>query len=84
VLARHVQLPDDPYRVLGAERGMSFEALRGHYRSLVRELHPDRQIARGLPPEAVQIATRRLAVINAAWERIERERQPRGAIAAGS
>ena len=37
---------------------------------------------RGLPPEAVRIATARLAAINAAWDRIERERgreQPTGA-----
>ena len=33
-----------------------------------------REIARGLPPEAVRIATERLAVINAAWERIAAER----------
>ena len=30
-------------------------------------------LARGLPPEAVAIATRRLAAINAAWDRISRE-----------
>jgi hypothetical protein len=32
--------------------------------------HPDRAIARGLPPAAVAIATRRLAAINAAYDRI--------------
>jgi DnaJ like chaperone protein len=40
----------------------------------VRENHPDRAIARGLPPEAVAIATRRLAAINAAYDRISSER----------
>ena len=34
----------------------------------------DKEIARGLPPEAVKIATERLAAINAAWELIARER----------
>jgi DnaJ like chaperone protein len=82
VLARHAHLPDDPYRVIGADRAMDFAALKNHYRRLVTELHPDREIARGLPPEAVRIATARLAAINAAWDRIERERgreQPAGA-----
>ncbi|HEY0084522.1 MAG TPA: TerB family tellurite resistance protein, partial [Allosphingosinicella sp.] len=32
VLARHVVLPDDPYRVLDADRSMSFEELRRRYR----------------------------------------------------
>ena len=75
VLARHVILPDDPYRVLDADRSMSFDELRRRYRQLVIEHHPDREIARGLPPEAVKIATERLSAINAAWDRIERERQ---------
>ena len=36
--------------------------------------HPDRELARGLPPEAVKIATERLSAINAAWDRIAAER----------
>lgn len=75
VLARHVEHPDDPYRVLGADRSMSLDELRRRYRRLVADTHPDLKIARGLPPEAVRIATHRTSVINAAWERIERERQ---------
>jgi DnaJ like chaperone protein len=72
--ARHMRRPDDPYLVLGASREMSDAELRRHYRRLVAETHPDREIARGLPEEAVAIATRRLAAINAAWDRIEKER----------
>ena len=75
VLARHVVLPDDPYKVIGADRSMSFAELQRRYRQLVLEHHPDREIARGLPPEAVKIATDRLGAINAAWDRIERERR---------
>jgi DnaJ like chaperone protein len=37
----------------------------------VRDNHPDRELARGLPPEAVKIATERLAAINAAHDRIQ-------------
>ncbi len=71
---RHMRRPDDPYLVLGASREMSDDELRRHYRRLVADNHPDREIARGLPEEAVAIATRRLAAINAAWDLIERER----------
>lgn len=72
--ARHMRRPDDPYLVLGASREMSDADLRRHYRRLVADTHPDREIARGLPEEAVTIATRRLAAINAAWDKIEKER----------
>lgn len=74
IAARHVRQADDPYLVLGAERSMSNEELKRLHRRLVVESHPDREIARGLPPEAVKIATERLAAINAAWERIRTER----------
>lgn len=74
IAARHVKRPDDPYLVLGADRSLSDVALRQHYLRLVQDIHPDREIARGLPPEAVKIATQRLAAVNAAWDRIAGER----------
>jgi len=77
IAARHVRRADDPYLILKADRAMSDEDLKRHYRKLVAENHPDREIARGLPPEAVKIATERLAAINAAWERIAAERNLR-------
>lgn len=72
--ARHIRRRDDPYLVLGATREMSDAELKRRHRTLVIENHPDREIARGLPAEAVGIATRRLAAINAAWDAIGRER----------
>ena len=75
IAARHV-LPEegDPYLILGAQRDWPFDQIRRHYRRLVVENHPDKVIARGLPAEFVAVATDRLASINRAWERIERER----------
>lgn len=72
--ARHMRRPDDPYLVLGASREMGDDELKRHYRRLVAQNHPDREIARGLPQEAVAIATKRLSAINAAWDRISQER----------
>jgi DnaJ like chaperone protein len=74
IAARHVRRADDPYLVLDADRSMTNEELKRHYRRVVADNHPDREIARGLPPEAVKIATERLAAINAAWERVAAER----------
>ncbi len=68
------QTEADPYRVLGVSREMPDEALKSAYRKLVRENHPDALTAQGMPEEFVQLANQRLAEINAAWERIRRER----------
>lgn len=74
IAARHVQKADDPYLILAAERSMSNEELKRRYRQMAADNHPDRELARGLPPEAVKIATERLSTINAAWDRIAAER----------
>ncbi len=69
----------DPYEVLGVQATMAIADIRARWRFLVRELHPDRVIARGLPEEAVKIAESRLIAINAAWEEISnshREPEP--------
>lgn len=77
IKARHV-LPEegDPYAILGVDRGLDYPELRRRYRKLAADSHPDRLIARGVPPEFVVIANSRLAAINAAWDRIEAERRP--------
>jgi DnaJ like chaperone protein len=49
--------------------------LRIHYRKLVADNHPDKMIARGVPPEFVAIATKKIAAINAAYEDLARERR---------
>lgn len=79
VVARHVHLDGDPYRILGLAPDVDDGTLRRRYLELVRESHPDREIARGLPEAAIRIATERLAAINDAYHRIERERRSRRA-----
>lgn len=75
IRARHVAAgPRDPYVVLGIAHDASDGALRARYRDLVRQHHPDRFIARGVPPEFVRIANDRLAAINAAFGQISLER----------
>jgi DnaJ like chaperone protein len=65
---------DDPYSVLGIDCNASDTELKAHYRKLVKENHPDRHIAAGMPEEAVAIAPKRLARITEAWGQVERER----------
>jgi DnaJ like chaperone protein len=75
IRAAHVG-PDrgDPYVILGVDFQASDEEVKATYRLLVRENHPDRLIGRGVPEEFVRLATDKLAAINAAYDRIRRER----------
>ncbi|HEY1244850.1 MAG TPA: molecular chaperone DjiA, partial [Hyphomicrobiaceae bacterium] len=50
------------------------EEVRRQYRKLVGDNHPDKLAGRGVPPEFVDIATRKLAAINAAYDTIAKER----------
>jgi DnaJ like chaperone protein len=64
----------DPYNVLGVTREMDNAAIKAAYRRIVRDSHPDRLIAKGMPAEAVALGTARLASVNAAYDRICKER----------
>lgn len=62
----------DPYDVLGVAPDASLDEIRTAYRALVRETHPDRMAARGVPQEAVKLAEGRLMAINNAWDEIQK------------
>lgn len=64
----------DPYEVLGLPRDISNADLKSAYRRMVAENHPDRAIAKGLPPEFVAIATEKLAAINDAYDDVRKMR----------
>lgn len=64
----------EPHDVLGIARDASLNEARRAWRALVRDTHPDALTGRGVPPEAIRLAERRLVAINAAWKEIsERE-----------
>ncbi|MDP2740631.1 MAG: molecular chaperone DjiA [Pseudorhodobacter sp.] len=62
--------PRDPYDVLGLPHHATRAVAHAAWKQAVRDSHPDRMIARGVPPEAVRLAERRLIAINAAWAEI--------------
>ena len=64
-----------PYDVLEVSPDISDEDLKRHYRRLVIENHPDKLIARGVPQEFVEIATKKIAAINRAYDEIRKERK---------
>ncbi|GHF22996.1 molecular chaperone DjlA [Kordiimonas sediminis] len=65
---------NSPYTVLGVEPNISNTALKAHYRALVREHHPDRLMAQGVPSDLIAVATRRAAEINVAYDQIVQQR----------
>ncbi|WP_444461420.1 TerB family tellurite resistance protein [Rhodobacter capsulatus] len=62
--------PPDPWSVLELAPGSDLAAARARWKAMVREAHPDRAMARGLPPEAVKLAEERVIALNRAWEEI--------------
>jgi len=79
LVERHVGPdPSSPYTVLGVRPDISDAALKARYRQLVRENHPDRMIAEGVPSDLLAVATRRLATINTAYDTIMASRGDHG------
>lgn len=74
IRASFVRDPASPYAVLDVDPNTPDEELKARYRALVREHHPDRLAASGIPEDFRTAADRRLAAINAAYGQIVRER----------
>jgi DnaJ like chaperone protein len=64
----------DPYAVIGVAASASDEEIRATWKNLMRENHPDSLASRGVPAEFIARANDKVAQINAAWDRIKRER----------
>jgi DnaJ like chaperone protein len=65
---------NDPYCVLGVSASAEEDSVKAAYRRLVRENHPDRLMAEGMPQEAIARANAKLALLNAAWESVRAKR----------
>jgi len=66
--------PGSPYDIIGIAPEATDAELKRRHRELVLDHHPDRLVARGVPPEFVASAERKLAAINAAYDSILKER----------
>ncbi len=76
ILARHCAAErKSPYQVLGVSPEITDSDLRQHYRKLMVENHPDKLVAHGLPQEMIDIANKKIAVLNEAYDEIRKERQ---------
>ncbi len=75
IRATYVHDPRSAYAILGVSPDFSDAELKARHRTLVREHHPDRLSASGVPAEFRCAADRRLAAINAAYDAIMEERE---------
>ena len=71
---RRGETGEDPYAVLGVSRDLQPDELRATWKRLMREHHPDSLASRGVPEAFIRSAGEKVARINAAWDRIKRER----------
>ena len=67
---------DSAYRVLGLDPQASDEEVKHRYRTLVKEYHPDRIAAKGLPEEFTRFAQDKFREIQTAYESITKARRP--------
>jgi DnaJ like chaperone protein len=65
----------DAYRVLGVAKDTSMEEIKKAYRRLMNQHHPDKLVAKGLPQEMMELATKKTMEIKEAYELIRKARE---------
>jgi DnaJ like chaperone protein len=65
-----VQQREQDLALLGLKKHATADEIKKAYRQKVKELHPDRLHAQGLPEAMLKAATERMAAINAAYDRL--------------
>ena len=65
---------DRSYKVLNCTAESSDQEIKGNYKKLVKDFHPDRIVSKGLPEEFTEFAAKRFREIREAYERIRQER----------
>ena len=64
----------DPYAILGVPHDADTDTVRAAWRVLIKENHPDKLVAEGLPQDFIDMATSKMATINNAWGTIQKQR----------
>ena len=64
----------NPYEILSLTKDADEKTIKSTYRKLIRENHPDTLMAQGVPQEFIDLATDKMATINAAYDQISKLR----------
>ncbi|UUM30270.1 co-chaperone DjlA [Vibrio japonicus] len=62
----------DAYKVLGVDSGADAKSVKRAYRKLMNEHHPDKLMAKGLPPEMMNVAKEKAQEIQNAYDLIKK------------
>jgi len=65
---------EDACKVLGVNSTDDATTIKRAYRKLMSEHHPDKLVAKGLPPEMMEMAKQKTQAIQAAYDLIKREK----------
>ncbi|MBL4763772.1 MAG: co-chaperone DjlA [Colwellia sp.] len=64
---------DNAYKILGVSKNTSMRDIKKSYRKLMSQHHPDKLIAKGLPPAMMEAAKEKTQDIQAAWDIIAKQ-----------
>ena len=62
------------YSILGLSQNASNQDVKRAYRKLMNEHHPDKLVAKGLPPEMMELAKNKAQDIQTAYDKVKSER----------
>ena len=66
-------LVKDAYKVLGVSESASKQEVKKAYKKLMSQHHPDKLVAKGLPPEMMELAKQKTQDIQAAYDLVNRQ-----------
>lgn len=64
---------ENAYKILGVDKNTGMPAIKKSYKKLMSQHHPDKLIAKGLPPEMMESAKQKTQDIQAAYDLISKQ-----------